>query len=312
MNKISFVIPCYGSENTLEQVVKEIRETVGAEKDYGYEIVLVNDNSPDNVFDVIKKLCVSDKQVKAVSLAGNFGQHAALMAGLRHVTGDFVVCLDDDGQTPANAVFSLIEKLKQGHDVAFADYGIKKQSLLKNLGSWVNLIMLRAFMNAPKGIIFSSYFAMRRLVSDEMVKYKSPYPYSVGLILSITRNIVNVKCEDRKRFAGKSGYTLNKLLSLWINGVTNFSTKPLQLATFLGVICGAFGFGFGIYTVAYKMLNPGVPVGYSAIISMISFIGGVILLVLGIIGEYVGRIFISINRMPQYVIKEEINTDDKS
>ncbi len=312
MTKLSFVIPCYGSEKTIGHVVEEIKRTVEIKNDYIYEIILVNDHSPDGVFTVIRELCKEDPKVKAVSLTRNFGQQAALMAGQNQVTGDIVICLDDDGQSPVNELHRLLDKLNEGYDVVYAGYGTKKQSMLKNFGSWLNLRMVEILLNRPRKIKLSSYFVMRRLISDEMIKYKNPYPYNIGLILSITRKIASIDCEDRERLNGKSGYTFAKLVGIWLDGFTNFSVQPLRVATVLGGICGAFGFGFGIYTVIHKIMNPDIPAGYSAIISMISFIGGMILLMLGMIGEYIGRIFISINKIPQYVINEKINIEQEN
>lgn len=305
--KISFVIPCYGSENTIDKVVGEIIQSVRTRRGYDYEIILVNDCSPDNVIKVIRKLCSKNSRIKALSMSKNFGQQSALMAGQGIASGDIVICLDDDGQSPVYNFYQMIDKLNEGYDVVFAGYGIKKQSMFKNFGSWLNQKMLQALLNMPKGIELSSYFVMRRYISDEMIKYKNPYPYNMGLILSITRNISNFICEDRKRISGRTGYTFTKLLGLWIDGMTNFSVKPLRVATFLGAIGGTFGLCFGVYTVINKIINPATPVGYSAIISMVSFVGGVMLSVLGILGEYVGRMFISINKIPQYVVREKFN-----
>jgi len=308
MTRISFVIPCYGSEKTISSVVEEIKKTVRMRKGHDYEIILVNDNSPDGVFRVIKAICKKDKKIKAVSLTRNFGQQAALMAGQAQVTGDIVVCLDDDGQSPAGDLYRLLDKLNEGFDVVYAGYGLmKKQSLIKNFGSWVNSKMTEIILSKPRRVQLSSYFMMRRLISDEMIQYKNPYPYNIGLILSITRKVASVNCEDRKRLDGKSGYTFTKLVAIWLDGFTNFSVKPLRIATILGVLCGTFGFAFGIFTVIHKILHPDTPAGYTAIISVISFVEGIILLVLGMIGEYIGRIFISINKIPQYVIDEKIN-----
>ena len=307
MIKLSFVIPCYGSEHTLEKVIAEIKETVKAGRGYDYEIILVDDNSPDDVFGVIKKLCAADKKIKGVRLTKNFGQQSALMAGLRAAGGNLVICLDDDGQSPASEIYKLIEKVDEGYDVVYAGYGMKKQSLLKNFGSWLNSFMFEVILNKPPHIKLSSFFVMKRIVSEEMIKYKNPYPYNIGMILSITRKITSVQCEDRQRLTGRTGYTFAKLVGLWLNGFINFSVKPLRVATVLGFICGLFGLGFGIYTVIYKILNPAVPAGYSAIISMVSFIGGMNMLLLGLVGEYIGRIYLSINRNPQYVVRETVN-----
>ncbi|MCE5299345.1 MAG: glycosyltransferase family 2 protein [Spirochaetia bacterium] len=307
MNKISIIIPCYGSEHTIRAVVNEIIEVLNKRRGYDYEVILINDSSPDRVMEVIGKMCASNKRIKAASLSRNFGQQSALLAGQSLATGNILVCMDDDGQSPSENIYAMVDMLGPDCDVVFAKYGIKKQSLIKNLGSWMNSLMLSAFLNKPRQIEFSSFFVMKRFVSDEMIKYKNPYPYNMGLILSITRRIENFACEDRKRLAGRTGYTFGKLINLWVNGLTNFSVAPLRFATYAGMTGGMLGFAFGIYTVVNKIINPDVPVGYSAIISMISFVGGVILIVLGIIGEYLGRLYMSINRIPQYILRDRIN-----
>ncbi|MBO6241619.1 MAG: glycosyltransferase family 2 protein [Butyrivibrio sp.] len=307
---VSFVIPCYRSEQTLESVINEIDETM-AGLNYNYEIVLVNDGSPDNTWGKIQEIAGKrdDKKILGINFAKNFGQHAALMAGLKNAKGDYVICLDDDGQTPANEVNKLINALEGDADAVYARYGHKQHNLFRNFGTAMNEWMASVMLGKPKELFVSSYFGVRRFVVDEMVKYDSSYPYVIGLVLRSTKNIVNVDVNHRKREVGASGYTFAKLLGLWINGFTAFSIKPLRIATLSGSIFAFFGFLYGIYTVIKKFVNPNVPVGFSAMMSAIMFIGGMLMLMLGMVGEYLGRVYISQNKNPQYVIRE--TTADK-
>lgn len=307
---VSFVIPCYRSAQTIGRVVEEIDTTMKGLPGYAYEIVLVNDASPDDTFDVIRGMCAERRDICGVNLARNFGQHAALMAGFRHARGDVVVCLDDDGQTPADEAGKLLAKLEEGYDVVYAKYTHKQHSLFRNFGSKVNELMTRAMLGKPKELYVSSYFAMRRFVAQELIRYENPYPYVIGLVLRSTKKIANVEVTHREREIGTSGYTVGKLLGLWFNGFTAFSVKPLRIATVIGVVSACGGFLYGIYTVVKKFLNPAVPVGFSALMAAIVFFCGLILLMLGIIGEYIGRIYISLNNSPQYVIRECVDERD--
>ncbi|MBO5031600.1 MAG: glycosyltransferase family 2 protein [Lachnospiraceae bacterium] len=306
MSKVSFVIPCYRSERTLEGVVAEIRNTMQTLPEYEYDIFLVNDCSPDNTFEVIASLCEKYDNISGISLAKNFGQHAALMAGLRRSDGDIVVCLDDDGQTPADEVGKLLEEIHNGSDVVYASYERKKHSAFRNFGTWMNDLMTRAMLGKPKELHITSYFAAKRFVVDSMLEYENSYPYIIGLVLRATRNITNVPVRHRSREVGTSGYTMKKLLGLWFNGFTAFSILPLRVATVTGVVFAGAGFLYGIYTIIKKLINPAVPLGFSSLMAAIVFIGGMLMIMLGLIGEYIGRIYISINNSPQYVIREEI------
>lgn len=305
MKKISFVIPCYRSERTIETVVNEIRETVSARaQSFDYEIVLVNDCSPDNVWQVIQKLAAADPKIKGICLAKNFGQHSALMAGYGHATGDYIVSLDDDGQTPASETFKLVDKLEEGYDVVYGYYQHAAQHLFRRLGSWVNKKMAENIIGQPKSLKTTSFFIMRDFIAKEIVNYKHPFAYISGLVFRATKNLGNVQVNHRRRLEGRSGYTFAGLIGLWINGFTAFSVKPLRAATYLGLLCAIAGFAAGIFVVYQKLSHPEVPVGYSSILASIMFIGGMIMLLLGLIGEYVGRIYICMNQSPQYVIRE--------
>lgn len=310
MKKISFVIPCYRSEHTLPHVIAEIEQKMKEMSQYEYDVFLINDCSPDNTLEVVRELCETHENIKGISFAKNFGQHAALMAGLRHSDGDYVVCLDDDGQTPADEVDKLICKLEEGYDAVYAKYDHKQHSAFRNLGSKVNELMTRILLEKPKDLYISSYFAVRRFVVEDMIRYGNSYPYVIGLVLRATKNITNVSVNHREREEGTSGYTLKKLLSLWFNGFTAFSVKPLRIATAIGCGCAGVGFLYGLYTIVKRLLNPAVPMGFSALMSATVFFGGMIMILLGMIGEYIGRIYISLNNSPQYVIRERMNIEE--
>lgn len=304
---VSFIIPCYRSAKTIGGVIAEIDDIMGTMEEYSHEIILVNDCSPDDTFEVIRDICAGRKDITGVNLARNFGQHAALMAGFHYVHGDYVVCLDDDGQTPANQVGRLLQALENGYDAVYARYEHKQHSFFRNFGSKINDWMARVMLGKPKELYLSSYFAVKRFIVDEMLRYMNPYPYVIGLVLRATNNITNVAVDHREREIGTSGYTIGKLFALWFNGFTAFSIKPLRMATFIGGFSAVVGFLYGIYTIIKKLINPNVVIGFSSLMSAIVFFGGIMMLMLGIIGEYIGRIYISMNNSPQYVVRECIN-----
>ena len=309
MQLVSFVIPCYRSELTLQKVTEEVITTIEKLPEYDYEIILVNDASPDDTFEVIRSLCKQNPKIKGINLAKNFGQHAALMAGFHWCKGEVVVCLDDDGQTPADEVDKLLTKIAEGADAVYAKYLHKQHSIFRNLGSKTNELMTRYLLKKPKELYVSSYFAVRRFVVDEMIRYENSYPYVIGLVLRSTKNIENVVVQHREREVGNSGYTIGKLMGLWFNGFTAFSIKPLRIATVMGALCAVAGFAYGIYTIVKRLVNPLVPAGFSSTMAAMMFIGGMLMLMLGLIGEYIGRIYICMNNAPQYVIRETINED---
>ncbi len=308
---VSFVIPCYRSESTIQKVVEEINATIENARDLTHEIVLVNDSSPDNTEGVIRDLCRQYKHIKAILLSRNFGQHSALMAGLRNASGEIVICLDDDGQTPPGESIKLIGKLLEGYDIVFARYQNKKHSLHRNLGSKANDWMARKLLGKPKHIFLSSFFAVKSFIVKEVIRYDNPYPYLSGLLLRSTNRIANTDIVHLERQNGKSGYSLKRLIRLWLNGLTNFSVKPLRIATLVGILFSLLGFFGVLFILINKLVNPNIEAGWTSLMAAIVFIGGIILIVLGMVGEYVGRIFVSLNKSPQYVVRETLNMDNK-
>lgn len=309
MKKLSFVIPCYGSEKTIAGVIDEIVASVEGKKDLDYEIITVNDCSPDNVISVLVEVAKKNTKVKVIDLAINSGKHSAMMAGYRLATGDVIVNLDDDGQCPVDKLWELIKPLEEGYDAVYAKYPRKKQSAFKNFGSSVNDMMSQYIINKPRGLYMGNFFVFKRFVMDEIIKYQNPYPYNAGLVLRTTRKIINVEMEERERAEGVGNFTFKKSMQLFLNGFTAFSVKPLRIATVLGFLCSIIGAICGFLVVIRKLLHPEMLLGYSSIMAVLLFIGGMIMLLLGMVGEYIGRIYICINNSPQYVIRNTINLD---
>lgn len=311
--KISFVIPCYNSTDTIASVVQEIKTVMNTEMCiYDYEIILVNDGSPDGTtYDAILDIIKAEKNIKGINLARNFGQPSAVMAALNHATGDYAVCGDDDGQTPFNELPKLFQKIQEGYDLVEARYAVReKRSFFRKIGTVMNEGMATWLIAKPKGLELTTYWAVKKFVVDQMIEYPNAYPYLGGLMLRATQNACNVDVTHRERLSGSSGYSLKKMIELWLNGFTSFSVKPLRLMSMVGIFVAVVGFIYGIGVIINKILDPHVNAGYSSIMSVNLFMFGVLFFFMGMIGEYVGRIYISLNKAPQFVVKDYEESDE--
>lgn len=312
---ISFVIPCYNSTNTLEPVVEEICAMMERDfPDYFFEIILVNDGSPNGTtYDKICSIARANRHVKGINLARNFGQPSAVMAGLNYASGDYIVCGDDDGQTPFNEFARLFEKITEGYDAVEGKFTQhEKRSLVRVVGTKMNEWMATALINKPKGLVLTTYWVIKRFVAQEMIKYSNSYPYLGGLMMRTTQNVVNVGFTKKDRLKGKSGYNLRKMIELWLNGFTSFSVKPLRIAVFVGILSAFAGFVYGLITIIIKLINPTIQAGYSSLLAVMLFMFGIVFLMMGMMGEYIGRIYMALNNTPQFVIKETIGMDEEN
>jgi len=219
--------------------------------------------------------------------------------------------MDDDFQNSPKDVHKLVDEIANGNDVVFSKYREKKHHLLRNLGSKVNNLFASIFLNKPRDLYLSSFKAMNRFVIDELVKYKGPYPYIDGLILRITQRFVSVTVEHVPRTRGKSGYTLSKLISLWLNMFTNFSIIPLRLAVAFGFIFSVVGIVLAIVFFIEKLNNPELPIGWTSLMVSIFLLGSLQLFAIGMVGEYLGRMFLSSGGKPQFVVRSLINCQEK-
>lgn len=304
-SKISIVIPVYNSQGTIEELIVRIEKSL---KEYEYEIILVNDGSKDNTAEICADLVEKHKNIIFINLSKNFGQHNALIAGMNYVSGQYVITMDDDLQNPPEEIMRLIGKLKQGYDVVYAKYQSKKHSKFRNLGSRVNDKMANILLKKPSNIYFASFRAIRRYIVDEIVKYEGPFCYIDGLIVRATSNITYEYVKHNAREQGTSNYNFVKLVKLWMNGFINFSVVPLRIATFTGVAMGIIGFIAAIILIVKKVIYPNIPMGWTSLIVVTIIFSGVQLISIGLVGEYIGRTFLSINKMPQFVVKEIKNS----
>lgn len=304
---LSLVIPVYNAAATLPPLVERIHDLfAGGEGDF--EIVLVNDGSGDDSEAVCASLVERyPATVRFLQLARNFGEHSAVLAGLNAAAGDYLAVLDDDGQNPPEEIPRMLAHLKRhGYDVVYGRYRERKHGWFRRLGSAINDRMANYMLGKPPQIYLSSFKVMNRFVVDQVVRYRGPFPYIDGLIYRATTNIGQIAVEHRERTAGVSGYTLKKLVALWLNMFLGFSIAPLRATVLVGFVTAALSaIGIAAVIVDKLWINPGVAPGVPTVLICISFFAGVQLMVLGMIGEYVGRLFLEHNGMPQYVVRYE-------
>lgn len=300
---LSFVIPVYNGAETIAALVDEIHTEY---PERPLEVVLVNDGSQDDSERVCNELRSRyPDSVTYVHLARNFGEHGATLAGLRHATGDRVAILDDDGQNPPAEVRRLDDRLTaNGCDVVYGRYRVKRHSLLRNLGSRFNDRMATWMLGKPSDLYLSSFKLLDRFLVDEITRYEGAFPYIDGLILRSTSNIEQVDVEHRDRVSGHSGYTARKLATLWLNMFLNFSIAPLRLSALIGVAMSGVSLLLLVGIVIDKLyLNPELTHGLPTVLALIVFFAGLQLVILGTIGEYLGRLFLDHSKMPQCVVR---------
>jgi glycosyltransferase involved in cell wall biosynthesis len=301
---VSIVIPVYRGEHSIGPLVDELVTMLSPR--YPLEIILVNDCSPDNAEQVCWALYEKHRPiVKFYSLAKNVGEHNAVMAGLNKSRGDWIVIMDDDLQNPVTEVIKLVDyAVSQSYDVVYTYYDRKRHSLFRNLGSRFNDKVANLMLHKPKNLYLSSFKAINRFLVNEIIKYTLPFSYVDGLILQTTSNIGTIMVEHRDRRLGRSGYNLKKLISLWLNMFTNFSILPLRIATGMGFLCAGIGILVGIEMVIEKMLNPTIPIGYAFMLFIVTIFAATQLIAIGMVGEYLGRMFLHFNKKPQFAIRK--------
>lgn len=306
----SIIIPCYNSSHTIRDVVELTAKTM---EDIGrtpFEFVLVDDHSPDDGATLRELKAVADDHdfVKVVGLAENAGQHNAIMAALNYASGDYIISMDDDMQTHPSQIHILLDEIDRGYDVVYGYYPDKKHSPFRNFGSWFNHESVRILIGKPEDMKTSSFWVIRKFVRDYVIQYKSPYSYMQGLFLRTTQNISCVPIEHHERAYGSSNYTFKKLMHLWSN-IVGFSVVPLRMARHLGFVLSAGGIIGALWVIIRKVLHPNMQLGYASTMVAIFFFSGVILFFLGLIGEYVGRMFLCMGNAPQYVVREVYGRD---
>lgn len=305
MTFLSIVIPVYNAEKTITDLCRKL---VALFTNYRLEIVLINDCSHDKTDIFCKQLHQELPEIINYSrLSRNFGEHNAVMAGLNKAGGDYVIIMDDDFQNPPEEALRLLTEIQKGFDVVYSKYPVKNDSLFRNLGSYLNGTMTRVVLNKPANLYLSSFKAMNRFLVNEVIAYTNPTPYLDAIILNITRNIGTIEVRHDSRRTGHSGYTMKKLASLWGNILVSYSLIPLRILILSGFVLTLLG-GYAVVEMFVRGVNPILTdltdIEELSAISM--FFRGFQLLAVGILGEYVGRIYFKLNQEPQYIIRENL------
>jgi undecaprenyl-phosphate 4-deoxy-4-formamido-L-arabinose transferase len=299
---LSIVVPVYRGAATIGQLVAALSTL---EPEGGIEIVLVNDGSPDESDKVCRALLANARvPITYVEHARNFGEHNAVMTGLRHTRGDYVITMDDDLQNPPEEVVRLYDHARKGGwDVVYTRYAVKQHAGWRNLGSAFANKVADWLLDKPKGLYLSSFRCMSALVVRAVTRYAGPYPYVDGLIMQVTQRIDSIEVRHLPRREGRSNYTLKRLVRLWLNLATSFSLAPLRIAVYAGAFMAFLGMLGAVATIAEALITHDTPDGWASTMTVVLLVSGVQSMILGVLGEYVGRTFLSANGKPQGTVR---------
>lgn len=306
---ITIAIPCYRSAKTIEYVVDGIVDEFANQDKYDYEIVLVNDGSPDNTFEVIHRLCGKNKKITGINLSRNFGQSAAKMAAIPYVHGDYLVYMDDDGQHPTEGIFKLVEKVEEGYDIVYAHFPKKSHNGFKKFTSKLHNAFLTHIGSKPKDVSLSSFFALSSFCIEAMQSSGCPVVAVAAYLRRLTKKITNVDLPHLERKEGKSGYTLGRLVGLWKKSITSFNTKLLNYSMTAGAIIGGIGILSALAIIIRKLINPHVAVGYASVMAGMLILSALLMFFISISGEYIGKIYLILCKLPPYKVREIVDNN---
>jgi undecaprenyl-phosphate 4-deoxy-4-formamido-L-arabinose transferase len=299
---LSIVVPVYRGAATIARLVTALADLrpVG-----GMEVILVNDGSPDDSGSVCRDL-VRRATIPIIYIehARNFGEHNAVMSGLREAKGNYIITMDDDLQNPPEEVIKLYDHARLGEwDVVYTRFRAKQHAKWRNLGSRFANRVANRLLDKPNGLYLSSFRCMSQFVVREVASYIGPYPYIDGLIMQVTQRIDSIEVQHLPRLEGRSNYTLRRLIRLWLNLATSFSLLPLRFATFAGMVMAVLGALGAVATVFEALTAHHMPSGWASTMTVILLVSGVQSMILGTLGEYVGRTFLSANGKPQATVR---------
>jgi glycosyltransferase involved in cell wall biosynthesis len=306
---LSIVVPIYRGAATIGRLVDALSGLDPAE---GLEVILVNDGSPDNSDDVCRDLLTTARvPVVYIEHARNYGEHNAVMTGLRHASGTFVITMDDDLQNPPQEVVKLYDHARNGGwDVVYARYAAKQHANWRNLGSRFANAVADRLLDKPRGLYLSSFRCMSAMVVQAVTRYSGPYPYVDGLIMQVTQRIDSIEVRHLPRLQGRSNYTLVRLIRLWLNLATSFSLAPLRVAIFAGLGMSVLGAMGAVATIGEALFVHETPSGWASTMTVLLLVSGVQSMILGVLGEYVGRTFLSANGKPQGTVRSIVRSTD--
>lgn len=306
---VSVVIPCYKSEKSIRKVVELTSGVFQSLPSYECEFVLVDDCSPDGTFSTICDLSREYDNVHGVTLMRNFGQHNALMCGMHHADGDLILGMDDDLQTHPSQIPAILHKMEEGYDVVYGVFEETENGIIKNFTSWLNRVTAQMMLGRPKDIQTSSFWVITKQVKDQVVTFTNYNPYIQALFGRMTNRVGNVVIEHHKREQGSSNYSLGKLVRLWL-AYFNYTVLPLRFISSVGMATAALGFVAGIVVVVRKLIIQDVLLGWSSLTCIMLVFFGLVLLGLGIIGEYLGDLVLSANSTPQYIERDRVGFEE--
>jgi glycosyltransferase involved in cell wall biosynthesis len=308
MISLSIVIPVYRGASSIERLVNDVAKL---RIEGGVEVIMVNDRSPDNSWEIMQRIHArAPMPLTIIDLARNFGEHNAVMAGYAAARGEFIINIDDDFQNPPSEVEKLYEHARSNRDldVIYTYYTRKEHSFMRNLGSRFNDRVANFLLDKPKDLYLSSFRCINRFLRDRILQYKGPYPYIDGLILENTQRIGKIKVQHAARSEGTSGYSFRKLVRLWLIMFVNFSVMPLRISSIIGIVFSLVGFIMAIYAIMERLLHD-VPVGWASLTAAVMVFAGIQLLILGLIGEYIGRLYLLQQGKPQFAVRTILRSE---
>lgn len=306
-NKVAYsiIIPVYRSAGILPETTRQTVESLRRQQ-LSFEIILVNDGSPDDSWQQICALAEQYDEVRGINLLRNYGQHTAVLCGINHGKGSYFITMDDDLQNPPEEIIKLIGKAKEGHDLVFGKFRVKRHGMVRKLGSKLVNYLNRKIFGKPKGLVVSNFRLFSKDVAQRIANHKTVFPYIQGLVLMYAANPANVETEHHPRQQGRSNYSLYKILQLMARLLFNYSSFPLKVLAVAGILLSIVSFVIGVYVIA-KHLFFGIAVpGWTSLVVLLSFFNGFLILMLGILGEYVSRILDQVSVKQPYLIKDEI------
>jgi len=312
--ELSVVVPVYCSQDSLQRLVEAVFAAFPTSPG-SVEVILVNDASTDASWEVMTRLAAEHPNLRCINLRRNFGQDNAILTGLRYSRGDYVAIMDDDLQHDPADLPRLLELIKTGPDVVYATYKVKQQSLWKNIGSWLNGKTAEWLLVKPKNLYISPYKIICRAVVDVLCVYDGPYPYVDGLLFQITSRFSQLEVTHHRRKIGRGSYSLRRSISVWLRLFSSFSLQPLRIVTFCGLMFAVAGLLGTIALIIHRLVEPadfyGPATGWASLMVAILVIGGIQMVFLGVIGEYLGRTYLQVNKKPQTLVRETLNLPER-
>ena len=308
-NLYSVIIPVYKSENILTETLISTVNSLNKHK-LNYEIILVDDNSPDKVWQIIKDFSKNNKKITGLRFIKNFGQHTAILCGFEHAKGDYIITMDDDMQNPPSEIIKLINKAHEGYDLVFGKYKEKRHALYRKIGTKLVGYLNKKIFQKPENISLTNFRIIHKSIIDRLLSYKTVYPYIPGLVLMFATNIANTEVVHMPRKNGKSNYSFFKIIQLISRILFNYSTFPLKFIIAIGFIIASISFSVSVFFIVRSFFTKAVVPGWTSIVVILSFFQGISLLILGMLGEYIGRLVIQQSKGKSYHLKDSVNLHD--